>query len=100
MSAPNSLESVLALANQNDRVCPLPQHWIRLYDLLPDRRRVGSGWQPALPLILAVWHEAPDSLKTARLREHIEWAYSHGAIDPVGTFLASLPESEWHHLGE
>ena len=100
MSSSKTLESVLALAIQNDRVCPMPQQWNRLYELLPNRHRVGSGWQPALPLILAAWYEASDSLKTARLNEHIEWAHSHGAIDAVATFLASLAESEWHHRGD
>ena len=36
------------------RVCPQPTHWHRLWVLLPNRKRVGVGWVPALPMILAV----------------------------------------------
>lgn len=100
MSPPQTRDSVLALTTQNDRVCPLPQQWSRLYDLLPGRQRVGSSWQPPLPVTLAAWDDTPSILKIARLREHIEWAHSHGAIEQVGTFLASLPEAAWHHFGD
>lgn len=98
MSAPHNLESVLALTSLNNRICPLPQQWSHLYNLLPGRRRVGNGWQPSLPLILAAWDDTPDNFKMVRFREHIEWAHTYGVLDLVGTFLASLPEVEWHHL--
>jgi len=39
-------------------------------------------------------------LKMLRLREHIEWAERHGALDKVHAFLSEMPESEWLHLGE
>jgi hypothetical protein len=58
------------------------------------------GWQPALPLILGAWHETPAVMKMTRLTEHIEWADQHGVLKEVDTFLRSLPESEWAHLGE
>ena len=68
--------------------------------MLPNRRRVGAGWEPALPLILAAWHDSPAMLKVLRLREHIEWAEQHGALDAIHEFLAALPEEKWHHFGE
>ncbi len=91
---------VLSLATRDGRVCPQPQEWNRLYELLPNRRRVGNGWEPALPLILAAWHDTPAMLKMVRLREHIEWGEQHGALQTVHAFLRSLPEEKWHHLGE
>lgn len=97
---PPTVTETLALASQNNRVCPLPQHWNRLYDLLPERRRSGKGWEPALPLILAAWHNTPAMMKKLRLREHIEWAASHGALAQVHALLAALPENEWHHVGD
>jgi hypothetical protein len=93
-------EDILALARRNQRVCPLPQQWNRLYELLPDKRRVGNGWQPALPLILAAWDTTPAMMKMLRLQEHIEWATDHGALPQVARFLASLPEDQWLHHGE
>jgi hypothetical protein len=97
---PPTVAETLALASRNNRVCPLPQQWIRLYDLLPERRRIGNGWEPALPPILAAWHDTPAMLKMLRLREHIEWGARHGALAQVHAFLSVLPESEWHHVGE
>jgi len=53
-----------------------------------------------LPLILAAWWDTPALTKAARLLEHLEWAERQGAIDVAYRFLASLPESDWHHVGE
>lgn len=101
MNAPKlSVSQVLSLATRDGRVCPQPQEWNRLYELLPNRGRVGYGWEPALPLILAAWYDTPAILKMARLREHIEWAEEQGALSQVHAFLLSLPEEKWHHLGE
>jgi hypothetical protein len=93
-------DEVLALARKNGRVCPMPRQWNKLYELLPERRRLGAGWEPALPLILAAWHDTPAMLKMLRLQEHIDWASTHGALPAVATLLASLPEEQWLHIGE
>lgn len=94
------LEEVLALAGQNDRVCPMPQQWNGLYEMLPGRRRKGIGWEPQLPLVPAAWDDTPALLKIIRLREHIEWAANHGGLDAVGDYLELLPEGAWLHLGD
>ena len=78
----------------------MPQRWNALWELLPDRRRVGGGWEPPAPLILAAWYETPGLLKMLRLAEHIEWAASHGAMESVAAFLHGLKEDEWFHLGD
>ena len=95
-----TLEDVLAEGQKNQRVCPQPQKWNELYQLLPDKRRKGNGWEPALPLILAAWWDTPALLKMLRFREHVEWASRHGALDAVHDFLTTLDETDWHHLGE
>jgi hypothetical protein len=97
--SPTVIET-LDLATRNNRVCPIPKQWNVLYQLLPGKRRVGNGWEPSLPLILAAWADTPALWKMLRLREHIEWAADHNALAQVHTFLASLSESEWHHIGE
>jgi hypothetical protein len=66
--------------------------------MLPDTRRVGNGYEPAVPLILAAW-DTPALFKILRLQEHIDWAYKHGALEAVDAFLRSLPKTEWYHLG-
>lgn len=95
-----TLEAVLAEAQKNDRICPLPRRWQQLYEMLPDKRRLDGGWEPALPLILAAWHTTPTLLKMLRVREHLEWAAEHNCLGQVYEFLRSLPEKEWLHKGE
>src|SRR5688572_15150851 len=96
----DSAESLIAYCRENSRVCPLPQQWNELWELLPERRRVGGGWEPPLPLILAAWHETPAMLKMLRLAEHVEWAAKHSALDSVSRFLRDLKEADWFHLGD
>jgi hypothetical protein len=94
-----TLEEAIAVASSNNRVCPQPQKWNQLFELLPGKKRVGLGWEPPLPLILAAW-DAPALLKVARLREHLEWAADHGTLESVQAFMCSMSESDWHHFGE
>lgn len=95
-----TLEEVLTEVQKNNRVCPQPQRWQQLFDMLPNKQRKGAGWKPPLPLILAVWCDTPAMLKMLRLREHVDWAVSHGCLDEVYLFLRELPEDQWHHIGE
>jgi hypothetical protein len=95
-----AVASLIAYCRENNRVCPLPQRWHQLWEMLPDRRQAGDAWEPAFPLILAEWHDAPAMLKMVRLAEHIEWAEKHNALPEVAAFLRGLQEDEWHHLGE
>lgn len=96
----DSAESLITYCRENDRICPMPQQWYALFQLLPDRKRVGGGWEPALPLILAAWHDTPYLMKMLRVAEHIEWAAEHGALKSVATFLHGLREDQWFHRGD
>jgi hypothetical protein len=71
----------------------VPTRWNELYQILPNTRRIGVGWEPAGPLILAARWEASMDQKRERLVEHIRWAHKHGALDTVANFLRSLPET-------
>lgn len=95
-----SLVEVMVEARRNNRVCPQPARWQQLYDMLPDKQRSSAGWEPAPPLIDAAWNGTPSIPKRMCMREHIEWAASHGSLQQVYTFMKSLQESEWHHMGE
>ena len=97
---PLTIEEVLAVIQNNKRVCPQPQKWQQLYDMLPSKQRKGAAWVPPLPLILGAWRDTPDMSKMLRLREHIEWADAHGYLEEVSLFLLELPEEQWHHIGE
>jgi hypothetical protein len=80
------------------RICPQPQAWNRVWEMLPDRKQErSSGWNPSLPLILAAWHHATDLEKILRLREHIQWADEHGAISAIDEYIRGLSEEQWFH---
>ena len=87
---------VLVEARRNNRVCPKPAKWQQLYEMLPGRQPS----EPSPPLVGAAWDGTPSIPKRMCFREHIEWAAGHGALQQVYTFMKSLPESDWHHMGD
>lgn len=94
------LQQLIDYCCENERVCPMPSKWNDLWEMLPNRSRVGGGWKPALPFILAAWYDTPVMLKMLRLRGHLEWAEQHGSLNAVDKFLRNLPELDWHHLSD
>lgn len=94
------LDALLEYVRQNGRVCPQPQRWNELWEMLPGRRRVGNGWEPAVPLILAAWWDTPALVKMSGLEEHIRYADAHGGLADVDRYLRGLPEEEWAHLAD
>jgi len=95
---PDKLASLLAYVQAERRSCPQPQQWNALWEMLPGKERVGSGWKPALPLILGAWWHTSALAKKQRLREHIEYAVQHGVLDAVDSFLRGLAQEQWHTL--
>ena len=87
---------VMVEARKNNRVCPKPAKWLQLYEMLPDKQRS----EPPPPLVDAAWNGTPSIPKRMCFREHIEWAASHQCLQQVYTFMKSLPESDWHHMGD
>ena len=96
----DTVPALIAYCRKNGRVCPLPLKWHALWEALPERRRVGTGWEPPLPIILDAWHYASNLEKMIRLAEHIQWASRHNQLVQVSTFLRGLTEAEWHHLDD
>jgi hypothetical protein len=93
------LESLWSYCNQNGRV--VPKEWNKFYKMLANTYQLPSGsWVPALPLILASWHETDADQKQQRFREHLEWAGSHDQLEMIGAYLRSLHEAEWFHQSE
>lgn len=88
---------LLDYCKEGGRICPQPQQWHQLWEMLPDRNQESGGWTPSLPLILAAWWSTPWLSKILRLREHIEWADEHGAINEVDSYLRGLTENQWFH---
>ena len=96
---PEDLASLWAYCTQKERV--IPRDWNKLYKMLANSRQLPSGgWEPALPLILAAWHETDADQKQQRFREHSEWADDQGQLFEVGQYLRSLDEHDWFHVDE
>jgi hypothetical protein len=93
---PLTVDDVLLEARRQNRVCPTPVVWQRLYDFLPNK----TPQLAQVPGTRAEWDQLPPLQKRSRLREHIEWAAVQGVLKEVHEALKALPESRWHHMGE
>lgn len=91
------LQDVIIETTKNGRICPQPQRWKELWEMLPNKQRKGGGWEPPLPLILAAWWDTSVFQKQMRLREHADWAANHDCLGAVYDFLRSLSEADWYH---
>ena len=98
-SSVETFESLWDYCTANKRA--IPRDWTKLYQLLANtRQKTSGGWEPALPLILAAWHNTMPIEKQLRFREHIEWARDQGQLEEISAFLRSLDEGDWYHFGE
>jgi hypothetical protein len=95
-----SLDDIINYCKQNDRVCPQPQLWNTLWQKLKNKKQIGAGWQPALPLILAAWWEASGLSKQLRLIEHLKWAEANGQLQGIVDYLKELKEEDWFHFSD
>ena len=94
------LEEILAFSQAEKRICPQPQSWNELWETLPNKKRVGVGWEPPLPLILIAWWNTTDLEKQNRFLSHIRWAANHGVLPKAITFIKSLTFEQWHYEGQ
>ncbi len=92
----STVDGVMALARRYNRVCPVPAAWARLATLWPAR----PGQPLPRPIGAADWHRTSALDKRLVLRAQIEWAALSGSLPAVARFLAALPESQWHHMGQ
>jgi len=89
-----TVDDVMGEVRRNNRVCPTPRAWQRLYDFLPNK----APGLPPVPATRAEWEQLPPLQKRARLRAHIEWAAGQGVLRQVHEALRKLPEERWQHL--
>jgi hypothetical protein len=91
----NRLNDLLAFIQAEGRVCPMPDQWDHLWQMLPGRQRQGSSWHPPPPLILGAWWHSGANSKHARLVEHISYAAANDVLVPVDEYLRALPKDQW-----
>lgn len=89
-------DDLMVIARRNNRVCPNPAQWSRLYQLLEGDRFIDL--QPP-PVDQWIWGKLSHLQKRMRFREHIEWAERHGRLGVVAGFVHSLAEADWLHMG-
>lgn len=94
---PPTLGDVMAICRTNDRICPLPAVWEKMYLCLPVERRGATIVRAPFPIERRRWNLVSDLLKQERLREQFLWADARGGLFGVQRFLAEMREPEWHH---
>lgn len=96
-----TLEQALVEVRRFNRVCPQPEPWQRLYELLQSvAGQDGTRQPPPPPLTGRDWEATSAMPKRICLRDQLEWAAPYGALPQVMQYLMSLPETQWHHMGD
>ena len=99
--ATEAFDEIWAYCTSNNRLEPMPTQWSQLYGLLMHtRQKPSGGWEQALPLILAAWHDTMPIEKQLRFKAHVEWARQNDQLAQISAFLRALPEQQWCHFGE
>ena len=93
----SQLKDLMDFCTWNNRVCPHPLEWDRLWRILRDHKQEHARWNPPRPLILAAWWETTVREKRECLQQHIRWAYEHELFDTVNRFIRTLTEDQWFH---
>ncbi len=91
-----ALESLLAFIRSNGRVCPEPEYWNEMWNVLCSREPRPTQVKPGLPLILGGWHYSSDDDKRDCLEAQVRWAAAHGRLGEVDAFLRGIRDDEWH----
>lgn len=94
----DQLKSLLQFVCQGGRICPQPNRWHELWEMLPDKSREDDGWSVPLPLILDQWDETTSLDKMLRLKQHIEYAAEKDILDDVEKFIRGLTKEDWYAL--
>ena len=92
-----TVQTAIALARRNNRVCPRPLLWSALYELLEGDHYADMRPPPVLP---RSWATLSNLQRRLHFHEHIEWADRHGKLDELARFIATLAEPDWVHMGE
>ena len=89
-------QSLTLLIDSKRYICPQPQIWQAMWELLPTQKQGKQIIKPPAPLILAGWNFSEDSQKKERLLEHIYWADSNNSIEVIDKYLRSLDDKNWY----
>jgi hypothetical protein len=91
-----SVQAVMTEARRNNRVCPIESEWRRLHAFLTS---VNADDAPP-PLTGAEYRRSAPLVRRIRVRDQVEWAAQHGLLRDLLSFIESLPEDHWIHMGD
>lgn len=92
---PGSADALMVRARRNNRVCPRPEAWARLYAELGGADI--ADLPPPPPAWL--WGKLSNIQKRLFFREYLEWAERHGRLGIVARFMDALQEADWIRMG-
>jgi len=81
----SNIEGLKDYSRINYRICPMPQNWNELFNLL----RYKKPKEPSVPLILAAWWEVTAQDKQNRFFEHLEWTGKQGQINEMSDYISN-----------
>lgn len=87
-------------AKRNNRVCPKPDQWRQLHDMLRARAPQASAAALAPPFAGTEWQRTTSLAKRLSFRSLIDWTIANALVEDALRFLRALPEDQWHHMGE
>jgi hypothetical protein len=82
-SVPEMIESLRAYVQSAERICPKPDRWNDLWEILPDRQQQGTGWDPPLPLLPPVQGNGVESLPARGSVADVYPVYPASLVEPV-----------------
>jgi hypothetical protein len=87
-------DELITYVSENGRICPNPQQWMALCEIIGANRPGHS----MVPLILAGWAYSSDTEKNARLIEQIEYAFTlkPEVVNRFSEYLVSLKPEQWY----
>lgn len=89
-------ERLVARYCRDGRICPLPDPWIALVDLLKRSARSRGEPPPPPPLVLAGWAYSSDADKRRVFETHLRLAVRLGVAFQARTLLDALPANRWN----
>lgn len=95
----NEIENLVDESAPVGWICPQPDHWKQVYEMLPDRVGSSTEKNPPLPLILGGWWYSTPTQKKERFLAHLRWAARLGVLDTVLAKVRRLEETDWY-LGD
>jgi hypothetical protein len=93
------MDELLHYIKSEGRVCPRPDKWFELYEMLPGKKRQGLRHEPPLPLLHIAWRVTSERQKQERFEAHVKYAAGRGQLAQVSAFIYDLSEDKWVYAG-